>query len=360
MRSAFVSALVFALVCAGFLAWQVLRVWSDPGVRSGVGPWADQAHEERREPRAQRAKRGDVELEEGREALEYPINASRASDLAEGVGGSVASSGAPTGSAANKSVGLHPAATRPVRWADDVIAVRTSNGDDIGVESDASLRHLARQCEDRGDWEGAAEANERLVGAYSGTLADRAALAGVLMRLGRWVQALPHCLVIVASNPRDARAWHNAALCHQALGHLADARDAWRRVIELMPGDEEAYARQGEVFADLGQWEQAAANFRTALVLSPGEVGTALNLALAFEKLHRREDARDVLKRFLDERPRTIPVLNRLGELAWKEYQAAPEFNGRSRAEAFEYWRRSLEIDGAQEEVAQFLRDAGG
>ncbi|MBU0616239.1 MAG: tetratricopeptide repeat protein, partial [Planctomycetes bacterium] len=165
-----------------------------------------------------------------------------------------------------------PRATSPVtqstvRWAGDqeprrarqrFIELRSTLTDDPHNEAalEAALE-LARQL----DWHNeACDLLARLVRLRPEDAALRLELAVQLMRLERWLEAVPQLRFVVEQQPDNERAWYNLAIAHQALGHLRDARATWSRVLELMPENPDAYAHRGEVLLDLRAWQEAAAD----------------------------------------------------------------------------------------------------
>ncbi len=180
-------------------------------------------------------------------------------------------------------------------------------------------------------------------------------LATQLMRLERWLEAIPQLRLVVEAQPENERAWYNLAIAHQALGHLRDTRATWNRVIQLMPANPDAYAHRGEVLLDLRAWTQAAADFETSLRLKPGALDATMNLALALAKLGRADQARDKLLPLLDRHPVHVPLLNRLAEVTWTLHQSNPAGNHALAKETVGYCSRSLAINDAQPEIKALL-----
>ena len=212
---------------------------------------------------------------------------------------------------------------------------------------------LARQLEWHNE---ACDLLARLVRLRTDDVAVRFELAVQLMRLERWLEAIPQLRFVVEQQPGDERAWYNLAIAHQALGHLRDARITWDRVLELMPENPDAYAHRGEVLLDLRAWKEAAADFATSLRLDPGSLDVTMNLALALAKLGQAGEARDRLLPLLNRHPVHVPLLNRLAELTWTLHQADSVANYALAAETLEYCTRSLTLNDDQPEI-KALRD---
>lgn len=181
--------------------------------------------------------------------------------------------------------------------------------------------------------------------------------AVALMRQRRWMEGLPLLKQLVERHPDDRRAWFNLAVSHQAVGHLADARNAWDHVITLR-SDPAALARRGEVLLDLREWAAAAADFQAVVAAQPESADAGLNLALAWWRGGRLSEARDLLRSFHERHPRHVSILNRLAEMAWAACQSDPAQHGPDCHEAVAWWRQSLEIDPDQPAVRAQLETA--
>jgi predicted Zn-dependent protease len=172
-----------------------------------------------------------------------------------------------------------------------------------------------------------------------------------LMRLERWVEAIPQLRFVVERQPDDERAWYNLAIAHQALGHLREARATWNRVIALLPENPDVYAHRGEVLLDLRAWAEAAADFETSLSIEPDSLDVAMNLSLALLRLGRAADARDELLPLLEQHPVNVPLLNRLAEVTWDLHEANPDANKVFASETLDYCTRSLDVAENQPEI---------
>ncbi len=250
-----------------------------------------------------------------------------------------------------------------VRWADEheqerakqrFIELRGTLADDPHNEAalEAALE-LARRLEWHNE---ACDLLARLVRLRGDDAGLRFEFAVQLMRLERWLEAIPQLRSVVEQQPDHARAWYNLAVAHQALGHLRDARATWSRVLELMPENPDAYAHRGEVLLDLRAWEKAAADFETSLRLDSASLDVTMNLALALTKLGQADEARDRLRPLLDQHPVHVPLLNRLAELTWTLHQADSRTDQALAAETLEYCTRSLTLNDNQPKI-ETLRD---
>jgi tetratricopeptide (TPR) repeat protein len=244
------------------------------------------------------------------------------------------------------------------------LAVRTLQRARAALASDpdsiAALRDEVAAARALGRWREVLAALDRLmelepqVGEYG---FEKGAL---LMQLHRWVEAGDTLRRVVDADPENDAALYNLAIVHQTLGRLAEARSAWDRVLKLRPNDADALARRGEACLDLQDWIAAIDDFSAAFHLDPDSADVAMNLATAYARLDRGDEARSTLEALVTRQPRNVPVLNHLAALAWAEYQGYPAGNDELRATVIESCERSLELAPNQPEVRALLDDARG
>jgi len=111
--------------------------------------------------------------------------------------------------------------------------------------------------------------------------------------------------------PDFAIAWKllGAALMMQGKDTLA----AFRKTVELMPGDGPAHYNLGNALKDLGQFEDAAASFRRALKLKSDFAEAHNNLGLALRNLGQPKDAAESYRRALEIKPDMAEAHTNLG-----------------------------------------------
>ena len=235
----------------------------------------------------------------------------------------------------------HPAARRLT------LALETLRTD---PEHPTALRDLAAALAELGRWSEVADVLTRLREQSPDDLELRFALATALMQARRWVATITELRVVVAAQPEHDRAWFNLAVAQQAVGHLADARAAWDRVLTLKPSAD-AHARRGEVLLDLHEWAAAADDFAAVLREQPDAEDAVLNRALALVQIDGHAQASRELVAFATSHACCVAVLNRLGELAWTAYKASPEEQTAEREEALRRWRESLACDPTQADI---------
>src|SRR5207248_6451509 len=112
-------------------------------------------------------------------------------------------------------------------------------------------------------------------------------------------------------SPTDVRAWN---LLGEILGTTdpEGAEQAWRRALELDPGDAEALFHMGNRLRERGETEGAIDHYEHALVRAPGHVGVTNNLGLALETAGQIERAEACYRAVLAREPRHADALGNL------------------------------------------------
>ena len=136
---------------------------------------------------------------------------------------------------------------------------------------------------------------------------------------GRTADALAIVDALAAKPIRDARAARSYATLCTELGHAA-TEHAWRRLLELTPGDPEAHYALGNVAGDRGDFVAAAEHFRAALVRAPGHPQLAASLGLALEESGKLEEAEASFRRALSSlRDPPYPLLANLARNLFRQ-----------------------------------------
>jgi tetratricopeptide (TPR) repeat protein len=95
----------------------------------------------------------------------------------------------------------------------------------------------------------------------------------------------------------DAAGWYE-------LGYEVEARDAYRRALELDAHHADAHVNLGRLLHEQGLVEEAERHYRQALRDSPDHATAAFNLAIVLEDLHRPADAIEAYRAALATDPR--------------------------------------------------------
>ena len=96
-----------------------------------------------------------------------------------------------------------------------------------------------------------------------------------------------------------AHDWYEMG-CDLEATHAGEARDAYRRALELQPAHADAHINLGRLLHDAGELDAATAHYRLALAARPDDRTAAFNLAVALEDRGALDDAarlyREVLR----------------------------------------------------------------
>lgn len=256
----------------------------------------------------------------------------------------------PTGTADPRSGAVHwadagsPAAERRLRTARATLRHEPMH--------EAALRDEAAALAELGRWREAEASLRKLVAIRPDDNELRFDWAAALLRLRSHFEAADALKSVVASDPNHDRAWFNLAVAHQSLGRLEDALSAWNRAIALRP-TVAARLQRGTLLLDLHEFAAAADDFEWVLARGTLSVDASHNLATAYRRLGRYDEARRALAAVLDLKPRHVPTINRLAEIAWEQSQQPGADAEALVRETIERCIQSLEIDASQADVVE-------
>jgi Flp pilus assembly protein TadD len=128
-------------------------------------------------------------------------------------------------------------------------------------------------------------------------------LADYLASAGELPKALALLDAVVAAHPDDADGHNSLGVVAMRLGRHDRARQEFNRVLELDPTSATAYANLGSDALSSGNVAAAIGDLTRALELEPRQYTVLYNLALALDKVGRRDEARRAMERFVKEAP---------------------------------------------------------
>jgi len=108
-----------------------------------------------------------------------------------------------------------------------------------------------------------------------------------------------------AEGDLDAEDWYELGLELEAV-EPGEARDAYRRALELDAHHADAHVNLGRLLHEQGLVEQAERHYRLALRQSPDHATAAFNLGIALEDLDRPTDAIEAYRAALAVEPRFV------------------------------------------------------
>ena len=151
--------------------------------------------------------------------------------------------------------------------------------------------------------------------------------ATALVRLGRHAEALEKCDAVLAADASDAHALRNRVLALEGLGRHADAAECCRALIALPAGsvrdgigggrDAWAHSSLGLALARMGRDGEAVECFDRALVADPRSATALMNKALSTDRLGRAEEAAALYDRAAAADPSVAPDASRARAAAY-------------------------------------------
>lgn len=128
-------------------------------------------------------------------------------------------------------------------------------------------------------------------------------------------EARRHFQLALESNPSEPSAMAGLALVHMRLEDLDTARDYLERAVANDPNRPDILLCMGNVDYLAGKYEAATVRYQAALGLRGGWPDAEKNLALAYEKLGRKDDARALWSTLAREKKYRALALRRLDAL---------------------------------------------
>jgi protein O-mannosyl-transferase len=131
-------------------------------------------------------------------------------------------------------------------------------------------------------------------------------LGGALLLLGKPDEAYSHFQTAAEINPSDPMSRSNLGAYLQEHGHLQEAIEQEKRVIELTSDRgllASTYANLGTAYRTLGEDEKARESYDHALQLNPGQANAYLGLGQLLEKQNKLNEAIENYSRSVELRP---------------------------------------------------------
>ena len=137
-------------------------------------------------------------------------------------------------------------------------------------------------------------------------------LANALDRNGQREQALAVHLQVANARPDHAETQLSIGDAYYQLGRCAEAADAYRRAVELLPQDLHAIACLARALLAMPDLDGAIAAYRRVLDLDPNSIEAAINLAVAFKEQGLMDESLDYCEKAMEIRPDSAAVHSNL------------------------------------------------
>jgi tetratricopeptide (TPR) repeat protein len=171
---------------------------------------------------------------------------------------------------------------------------------------------------DTGDLPGAISTLEDVVRHGNADQSVMVVLAGYLQELGALDRSAALLDAVVAAHPDYAEAYNSLGIVYSRQGRHAEARAAYRKVLELDPTSAKAYENLGVDELGAGDLAAATADLGRALSLDPRLAGARNALAAVYMREGRTEDAIAEWKKAVQLDPRLFDAVYNLGTVLYK------------------------------------------
>jgi tetratricopeptide (TPR) repeat protein len=186
----------------------------------------------------------------------------------------------------------------------------------------------------QGQLDVALSAFEAAVAAFPGDGEARNNLGQLLVRLGRVPEALGHLEAAVAADGRKWAYRFNLARARGQGGDWAGAAADYRLASDLFPGDHVTLYNLGRALQRTGDEAGAAAALEQAVALAPEDPSFLLPLAASYEKLSRLPDAVQAYRQFLEREPGSSDAAAIRARIARLERVGMPDAGSEAEATA--------------------------
>ena len=108
-------------------------------------------------------------------------------------------------------------------------------------------------------------------------------LAGMWMdEQQQWARAIPLYEQAIKLDPNFGDAWNSVAYCYARIGQFDRAIDAMKKYTEILPNQPNPHDTMAEILLMAGKYQDALAEYRTALKIDPGFVESQRGIADAY------------------------------------------------------------------------------
>jgi tetratricopeptide (TPR) repeat protein len=178
----------------------------------------------------------------------------------------------------------------------------------------------------------------------------------VYTALGKPEVGLPYARRAVELDPRSAEAQANLAVVLDSNGDFAAAETGYRRALEMDPNRQETVVNLAGALMSQKRFNDAVTAYEQALRMQDSSL-VRLRYGYALLQSGQIDRAIAEFNNALQQNTRNYQALNGLGDAALAQYRNSSLLDERRRAEAVEFWKRSLAINPEQPRVAQLITE---
>lgn len=180
----------------------------------------------------------------------------------------------------------------------------------------------------------------------------------VQLYLGNTDQALQYAKKATQLAPKNAAAWSNLGVTLDSAGQYAKAEEAYRKSIDLDPDNPATLVNLATNLMAQNKAPEAAELMKRAVSIS-NTAALRKRYGDALAKAGRYDEAVAQYQQALKLDPKYYPALTELGFTRIAEYQKGLELDDTKRADAVNYWRKSIAINPNQPKVEAALKEYG-
>ena len=163
------------------------------------------------------------------------------------------------------------------------------------IDPDSYFVHLinAQVMEGMGNYEGALPEYKKAIEKEPNFRDGHYYLGNIYWLMGRWNEATTEFKTEVAADPYDCMAyWKLGNILLKTHGDSGQAMSYVQTSLGLCPNLPQALTDFGQLLAQQGDYDKAIVQFKRAIQLSPGEDSVHFQLARAYQKLGREDEAK--------------------------------------------------------------------
>mgnify|MGYP001177500064 FL=1 len=150
----------------------------------------------------------------------------------------------------------------------------------------------------QGDFEQAAFLFQDIVHRSPTLVGARAGLSKALLKLDRGKEAIEHLLKALEYSPEDADISYNLGVAYHQQGNYSSAIECYENAHESdADSPDDLHYNLGNAYHELERFYDAIRCYNKALASKPNDIDALKNLAIAYQRLGRNEEARACYKK---------------------------------------------------------------
>ena len=162
------------------------------------------------------------------------------------------------------------------------------------------LMILSNQAGANGEVSKQKEALEKLVAAFPDDERAQFALGGYYFAQQEWAQAIEHNKKATEIAPNYSPAYNILGYSYRQAGDYANAEQAFKKYIELIPKDPNPYDSYAELLLRMGRFNDSVAQYRKALSIDPKFNASRFGISADLTYSGKPDEAQDVLQDMAD------------------------------------------------------------